>query len=107
MLPPDFTDLEPYAAKWCLATETERWAQRMASTMAELQAFYEAALPRVAEATAYCDKFPLNDLPDDALNLLRMVYSFILVSFPVELWQQHYPPDTKGTDFVRLSEPIP
>ncbi len=107
MLPGEFGELEPYAGKWCRATENERWNERMASSMHELQAFYDAILPRIPDAIAYCDKFPLDDMPEDAVNLLRLVYSFILVSFPVELWAQTYPPDTRGTDFVRLSEPLP
>ena len=107
MLPSEFADLEPFAEKWCLATEAERWAERMSTSMDEMQAFYDASLPRIEEALAYCDKFPLEDLPDDALELLRLVYSFVLVSFPVELWRQPYPPDTKGTSFDRYVEPAP
>lgn len=107
MLPEEFAGLEPFAAKWCLATESERWEARMASSMEELREFYDAALHRVPEAMAYCDQFPLHELPEDALNLLRLLYSFVIVSFPVELWHQQYPPDTAGTDFVRTSEPLP
>ena len=39
----EFADLEPFAATWCLPTEPERFAQRLASTMDEMQAFYDAA----------------------------------------------------------------
>jgi hypothetical protein len=106
-LPAEFSDLEGFADKWCLATEHERWAQRMASSMQELQVFYDAALPLVPEAIKYCDTFPLENLRDDTLNLLRLVYSFVSISFPVELWSQPYPPDTAGTAFVRVSEPVP
>jgi hypothetical protein len=106
-LPGEFSDLEPFAARWCLATEQERWAQRMASSMEELQAFYDLALPRVPEAIKYCDQFPLDELPEPAVNLLRLIYSFVNISFAVELWAQTYPPDTRGTDFVRISEPLP
>ena len=107
MLPSELADLEPFAERWCLATERERWAERMASSMDEMQAFYDAILPRVPEAIAHCDKFPLDEMPDDAVALLRLVYSFVIVSFPVELWRQPYPPDTRGTSFDRLSEPAP
>lgn len=107
MLPKEFADLEPYAEKWCLATENERWNERMSTSMEELHEFYDAVLPRVPEALAFCDKFPLDEMPDDAVNLLRLVYSFVLVSFCVELWGQQWVPDTRGTDFVRLSEPLP
>ena len=35
LLPPQFVDLEPYAVTWCLATETERWARRLRSSMGQ------------------------------------------------------------------------
>jgi hypothetical protein len=107
LLPPEFGELEPFAAEWSLATEPERWAQRMSSSMEDMQAFYDAIHPRVEEALAYCDKFPLDDMPTDAVSLLRLVYSFVIVSFPVELWRQPYVPDTLGTSFDRVSEPLP
>ncbi len=40
--------------------------ERLASTMDEMQTFYDAFSPRAEEAIAYCEKFPLDDLPDDA-----------------------------------------
>jgi hypothetical protein len=107
MLPSEFAELEPFAEKWCLATEHERWDARMSSSMVEMQAFYDAIFPRVTEAIAYCDKFPLDEMPDDAVNLLRLVFSFIVVSFAVELWHQPNVPGTLGTSFDRLSEPLP
>ena len=106
-LPSDFSELEPFAEKWSRATEPERYEVRLSSTMEEMQAFYDAIFPRVQDALAYCDKFPLDDMPDDGVHLLRMIYSFSLVSFPVELWRQPYPPDTRGTSFERISEPLP
>jgi hypothetical protein len=107
LLPTEFAELEPFAERWCLATERERWAERMSSPMGELQELYDAILPRVPEAIAFCDKFPLDDMPDGAVNLLQLIYSFVIVSFPIELWGQQYPPDTRGTAFERLSEPLP
>ena len=107
MLPSAFADLEPFAQKWCLATERERWAERISTPIDEMQSFYDVVCERATEAIAYCDQFPLDDLPDDAAHLLQLVYSFVIVSFAVELWRQPYPPDTKGTAFERLSEPLP
>ena len=46
-------------------------------------------------------------LPDDAVNLLRLVYSFVIVSFAVELWSQPDVPGTLGTSFDRVAEPQP
>ena len=48
-LPPAFADLEPFT-QWALPTEHERFAKRLASSMDELQAFYDAALPRLDDA---------------------------------------------------------
>jgi hypothetical protein len=107
MLPAEFSDLEPYAETWCLATERERFAQRKASSMDEMQAFYDAFFPRAEDAIAYCDKFPLDDLPEDAERLLQLLYSLVMVSFPVEAWRQPNVPDSGAAYLDLLIEPIP
>ena len=107
LLPPEFSSLEPFARTWCLAHEPERYAKRLASTMDEMQAFYDAIFPRAEEAIAYLDKFPLQELPDDALRLLQLLYSLILVSFAVEIWRQPYIPDTGTAQFDLKLEPVP
>ena len=56
-LPSEFVALEPYLA-WDLATEPERYAKRLASTMGEMQAFYDVAFLLLNDVFAYCDKFP-------------------------------------------------
>ena len=73
MLPAEFSDLEPFAATWCLATERERFARRLAVPMDEMQAFYDAVTARYEDAMAYCDKFPLDDMPDDVKNLMHLL----------------------------------
>ena len=107
LLPVQFAEFEPYASTWCLATERERFAKRMASTMDEMQSFYDAFYPRAEEAIAYCEKFPLDDLPDDALRLLQLLYSLVMVSFPVEAWRQPNVPDSGAAYLDLLIEPRP
>ncbi len=107
LLPPEFSKLEPFAKEWCLASEPERYAKRLASTMDELQAFYDALFPRAQEAIAYLEKFPLHELPEDAQRLLHLLYSLIMVSFPVEIWRQPYLPDTGAASFDLEEEPVP
>ena len=87
--------------KWCLATEPERYAERLASSMEEMQAFYDACFPRVEAAIAHCDKFPLDEMPDDAVRLLQLVYSFIMVSLPVEVWVRPESPTPGGVPRTR------
>jgi hypothetical protein len=107
LLPAQFSGLEPFAQIWCLPTEHERYSTRLASTMAELQAFYDAFFPRAEEAIAYCDQFPLDDMPEEVQRLLQLIYSLIIVSMPVEAWRQPRVPDSGAAEVVRLVEPIP
>jgi hypothetical protein len=107
MLPAEFADLEPFAFTWCLPTESERFAQRLAVPMDEMQAFYDAITPRYEEAMAYCDAFPLDDMPENAVNLMHLLYSMIMVSFPVECWGQGPVPDTGAAYLDLLVEPGP
>lgn len=107
LLPPEFSDLEPLVAEWCLDSEPERYAKRLSSTMDEIQAFYDAMFPRAEAAIQYLEKFPLDDLPEDAFRLLKLLYSLILMSFAVEIWRQPYIPDTGKAQFELKIEPIP
>jgi len=104
-LPAEFEDLEPYL-DWDLATEPERYAKRLASSMTEMQAFYAAAFPRLNDVIAYCDKFPLDDLPEDARTLMHMMQSLITVSFPIEAWKQPKVPDSGATYLDCIREPV-
>lgn len=103
-LPADFADLEPFA-DWALDTWRERYEKRLDSTMAEMQAFYDAMMPRLAEILDYCDAFDLDDLPDDARNLLLLAFSLCEASFPVEAWRQPRVPDSGSADLEMVREP--
>jgi hypothetical protein len=104
MLPPEFAELEAFA-DWALPTERERYAKRLASSMDEMQAFYDAALPRLEDAASYLERLPLDDLPDDARHLLLLCYSLINVSFPVEAWHQPRVPDSGASTLEVVIEP--
>jgi hypothetical protein len=103
-LPADFADLEPFAS-WSLETEAERYAQRLSSSMDELQAFYDTAFPRLEATIDYLDQFDINALPEDARRLLWLCYSLVNVSFPVEVWRQPRVPDSGASTFDMLVEP--
>jgi hypothetical protein len=107
MLPPEFSDLERFVDDWCLDSEPERYAKRLSSSMDEIQEFYDAIFPRAEAAIQYLEKFPLDELPDDASRLLKLLYSLILMSFPVEIWKQPYIPDTGTAQFELEIEPVP
>ncbi len=104
-LPAEFADLATYL-DWDLATEPERYAKRLASSMTEMQAFYDVAFPRMDDVIAYCDKYPLDDLPEDAQTLMHMMQSLIMVSFPIEAWKQARVPDSGAAWVELVREPV-
>jgi hypothetical protein len=103
-LPSEFSDLEPFA-HWALQGERARYQQRLASTMEEMQAFYDAVFPRLEAAMAYLDQFELAQLPDEAKQLLWLTCALVNVSFPVEVWRQPRVPDSGASDFYPVLEP--
>ena len=106
-LPTEFAELEVFASTWCLATEPERWERRMASSMNELLAFYEAAFPRLEAAIEHCDLFPLDDLPADVERLLQLIFSLVLVATAVEVFGQPKTVDAADAVLHRVKEPLP
>lgn len=107
LLPAEFADLERFAQSWALRTERERYAQRLSSTMDELQAFYDAAMPRAEEAKKYLDGFELSELSGQQENLLLLLYSLVSVSFPIECYKQPSVPDTGSAYLDLVEEPVP
>jgi hypothetical protein len=103
-LPADFADLEPFA-DWAIATERARYAKRLSSTMDELQAFYDAAIPRLDAAASYLERFDVKALPEDAKRLLWLCCSLVTVSFPVEVWRQPKVPDSGASSLDAVGEP--
>jgi hypothetical protein len=104
-LPSEFSDLERFS-DWCLATEPERYAKRLASSMAQMQDLYDTCFPRLENAIAYLDMFPLDDLPDDARALMHLMQSLVMVSFPVEVWKQPRVPDSGAAYLNLVQEPV-
>ena len=106
-LPAAFAELERFAPTWCLPTERERYTKRLDSTIGELRDFYDAALPRFEDAVKHLDGFPLGDLPGPERNLLHLVYSLIVVSLAVDMFDQPQVIDCGNACFFRTTEPVP
>jgi len=103
-LPADFAELELFA-EWCCASERQRYAKRLSSTMEELQTFYDAAFPRLEDAMSYLDGFDFDAIPEDARRLLWLCYSLVNISFPVEVWRQPRVPDSGAASMDAVVEP--
>ena len=104
VLPDEFADLEPFS-DWCLRNEGERYAKRLSSPMEEMQAFYDAAFPLLEAANKYLERFGMDGLPDPERNLLLMMMSLVLISFPVEVWSQPRVPDSGAAYLDLVVEP--
>jgi hypothetical protein len=104
-LPEQFSDLEPFA-DWALPSELDRYAKRIASTMDELQAFYDAAFPRLQENVDYLKSVTLDDISEEDQNLLWLFSSLVTVSFPVEVWRQPRVPESGAASFDVVVEPV-
>lgn len=106
LLPDEFAELEPFATRWALETERERYAARLGSSMEDMQALYDAAMPRMAEALECLDTFDVNDLPDAQRQLMRLYFSVVNVSFPIEAWKQPHVPDSGAAYMDLVEEPV-
>ncbi len=104
VLPPEFVDLEPWAG-WALPTERARYTKRLESTMDELQAFYDAAFPRLEAGTEYLKGVQLEGISEPDTKLLWLFEALVTVSFPVEVWRQPRVPDSGASEFNAVVEP--
>ena len=105
LLPAGFDELVCWVEDWAKPTRAERYAMRLSKTFDELGQFYDAVAPRVEEAIAYLDTLELEGLPDDATRLLHVLYSFVLVSYAVNIFNQPKIPDSGAAFFDMVAEP--
>jgi hypothetical protein len=87
-LPDQFRDLEPLAHIWDLPTEVERHAKRLASSITELRALYDALMPGINDVLSYLSEFQLEDLTPEGRNLFNPACSLAEIAPAVELFGQ-------------------
>ncbi len=104
IFPTEFADLEPFS-DWSIATERARFAKRLASSMDELQAFYDVAFPRLEQGVAYLKDIDLDGISEPDKRLLWLFCSLVTVSFPVEVWRQPKVPDSGASSIDAVLEP--
>jgi hypothetical protein len=104
-LPDGFAELEPYVETWARPTRAERYEARLSAPFADLCDFYDAVAPRAEAAIAHLDTLSLDALPEDATRLLHLLYSFILVSYAVNVFHQPRIPDSGSALFAMVHAP--
>ncbi|MGF6915830.1 hypothetical protein [Paraburkholderia sp. BL10I2N1] len=95
-LPEGFEDLDQFLDRWSTPTSHERWICRSTTPYPEVLRFYEAMFARAEEATVYLERFPLDDMPEPAVNLFRLLLAMCHAGVSVEIHQspavRHAPP---------------
>ncbi len=86
-LPAKFSDLEPYVEAWAHASIQDRWNKRLNSTMEEIQAFYDAIMPRMEALVEHLNQFSLDAMPEKEKQLFRLAASLMEISVAVELFR--------------------
>lgn len=86
-LPAAFCELEVFAASWALPNSDARLHKRMTTSMADIQAFYDAMLPVTEQALAHLDKFELNALPPAETLLFHLVLAGAEAALAVEVYR--------------------
>ena len=73
--------------------------------MEELQAFYDAAFPRLQESVDYLKDVSLDGISAEDHNLLLLFASLVNVTFPIEVWRQPRVPDSGAASMDCIVEP--
>lgn len=88
-LPGQFSDLQPWVAKWAHPSEMERHRALVASSIDDLRLFYDALSARFEEIAEYLDQYDLATMPLDARCLFDLTIAFVESAHPIELkWKQ-------------------
>lgn len=105
VLPEAFAELEPFVADWAKPTRAERYAARLSKPFPELTEFYDAVAPHAEAAIEHLDQGDLGSLDPADTRLLQLLYSFILVSYAVNIFDQPKIPDSGSAFFDCVVEP--
>jgi hypothetical protein len=100
LLPVGFRSVESLVAEWVLADSDARAAKRQASTMSEVQSFYDAMLPIARPAIEYLHAHALEELQPEGMRLLKLMLSLAEISTAVEWYGSPTVPDS--FDFARF-----
>lgn len=84
-LPEGFGALEPYVARWIVATSAERAALRTSSTPEERAEFFAAASPLMGKALDYLDTHSLPNLPAAEKRLMDLMLTLAHIALAVEI----------------------
>lgn len=84
-LPKGFEALEPFVSYWVRDSNDERRIARSAAQMDDICAFYDVVVALAPEAITYLESFPLDDMPEDATRLFKLLLAMNHAAIAVEM----------------------
>lgn len=100
-LPAGFEDLLPLA-DWCLTTMDERRDRRSSSTMEDIEAFYDAMLPRMDAVLEHLAATKMDAMDPQSEALMNLTLSLAEIAPAVELFGE--PTISYGYDVTRFAQ---
>ncbi|MCY4426387.1 MAG: hypothetical protein OXC05_05085 [Halieaceae bacterium] len=95
VLPEQFSELNPFVARWNNRGMQNQYAARVSSTMDEMQEFYDAIKPHIPEIKQYLDSKDFAEYSEADRTLGSLVFAWVPVAESVEVFKQPKVPDSK------------
>ena len=107
-LPDGFQELEPYLTRWALPTTVARMRARDSAEMCDIQAFYDAVVPRLPMALDYLQGVPYGaDMPQPARKLLDLCLAIAEIAPAVEWYGQPQVIDGYAGSVLTITAELP
>lgn len=103
-LPAGFEALEPFVEVWAKDDFQSRFETRFESRMGDIRAFYDAMQPRANDALEHLEQYPLDQIPDDAMTLFKLVMALAHVAVAVERHNQPGPKNVTWPTTLRVTQ---
>lgn len=101
-LPEAFRDLDRFVSKWDREGTNPRYAERLSSSMTELEDFHDAVLARVGDIKRHLDAKSFADYSGSDRRLARLVFAWVPVAEAVEVFRQPRVPQSKMYWDIRI-----
>lgn len=98
-LPAQFAELDRFVEQWDRPGTNERYAQRVAHSMADLQDFHKNLMARGEEIKSYLDSKPFSKYSEQDTCLARLMFAFSITAGAVEIYKTQVVPDTGTARF--------
>ena len=104
LLPEGFEALEPFVETWNIQGSNNRKQQRLDSSEAEREAFFNAAKDLAQPGLELLDQKPLGDLDEKEQRLMNVLLSLAHVALAVEIQGDDEPFHARYAKFITITQ---